>query len=306
MSSGGEKASPDAPLGDEDTFGDVWDQIEGPSAEPEAGDSEAFTEFAASPRDYTRGASLRRRPPEPEPEPKAPTEPPLFDVDGPEDVLDVESTADGAPGHKHTADDVRSLLDKVMEEALPTNPGVEPAAFPEDGTPTLRPSDAPAEPPRGPSTQLVDAEAAAMAYAVGAGRPDSFDAVPAALSDEVKAADKVVRGKPGEDLRHLTDDLSLDVAATAVRPEPSPTPLSRKASDPLPAFLPAEAPADPIAEPELELAFDPRRASKAARPAPGGERLLDEVTPKSSPSLIIGLAVALIGLLLVLVVKSLL
>lgn len=296
-------ARPAQPFGsDEDSYADIWDQVEGSADEADDDNPEAFTEFAVSPGSYARGASLRRR---------AQPETPLFDVDGPAEEELAEPTHDAAaPGQKETADDVRSLLDKVMEEALPTNPNVAAPAFPEDGTPTLRPDDPPparARVGRDTSTQLVDAEAAAMEYAVGGGaRPDSFDAVPAALSDEVKAAPKVVRGQPAEDLRHLTNDLDLDVAATSVEPPP-PTvaPPPRLASDPLPDFMPGTSEReDPIAEPPLELAFDPRKPPSVAPPDP--ERLLDEVTPKGSPNLMIGLAVAMIGLLLVLVVKSLL
>lgn len=339
----GQAARPAQPFGaDEDSYGDIWEQVEGPASEDDE-DGEAFTEFAANPAALARATSLRRRR-------QPPT--PVFDVDGPAEEPE-EPSFDADPGHEGTADDVRSLLDKVMEEALPTSPQYdlqsEPAfpedstptlppeadalAFGEEGLPTLPPAPTPEEIPeplparrvpreKDVATMVVDAERAAMDYAVGAReRPDSFDAVPAALSDEIKRADRVVRGQPESGLNHLTDDLDLDLASTSPSSAPTPTPLGRRTSvpsDPLPEF-PAPAPrprslaepvaatADPVAEPALELAYDPRRSpTPTERPMIDHDRLLDEVTPKGNPNLLIGLAVALIALMLVLIGKSLL
>jgi len=342
----------EAPFGEpEDSFGDIWGQVEGPSGEEE-GQSEAFTEFAASPGVYARGASLRRPPPSAKPPPKE--APPAFEPapplepgdvsgldfdDGPEHGTPLGVPPAEQPGVTGTADDVRSLLDKVMEEALPTNPNAEAPpdpAFPGDHAPTLRPAPAveadavpvaeapspaatavleprytPSQPPQpapprapGPATQLVDPEAAAMEHAVGAAgsRPASFDALPAALSDEVKQAKKVVRGQPAKTLNHLTDDLAIDVAQTSPRIPAGP----HRATS---GLVPPPQAAPPVAESEgpLELAYDPRKTSTPpAAASVDPSQLLDEVSPKSNGKVMIGLALALIGLLLLLVLKSLL
>ncbi len=334
-------AEGEAPFGEpEDSFGDIWGQVEGPSGEEE-GQSEAFTEFAASPGVYARGASLRRPPPGAQPAAPLHEEDtaamPASDDPTPDETL-VPANAE-QPGVTGTADDVRSLLDKVMEEALPTNPNAEAPpnpAFPGDHAPTLRPAPAmqaepgpvaqapsPAAtavleprytasqapqpaPPRapGPATQLVDPEAAAMEHAVGAAgpRPASFDALPAALSDEVKQAKKVVRGQPAKTLNHLTDDLAIDVAQTSPRIPAGP----HRATS---GLVPPPQAAPPVVESEgpLELAYDPRKANTPLVPdSVDPSQLLDEVSPKSNGKVMIGLAVALIGLLLLLVLKSLL
>lgn len=348
-------AEGEAPFAEpEDSFGDIWGQVEGPSSEDE-GESEAFTEFAASPGVYMRGASLRRPAPSADPAPSdvpAAAEPasPLpalepgdvpgldFD-DGPEHGTPLGAEPKELPGVTGTADDVRSLLDKVMEEALPTNANAEAPpdpAFPGDNSPTLRPAPSadpvpadpapapspvatavleprytPNQPPQpapprapGPATQLVDPEAAAMEHAVGAAgsRPASFDALPAALSDEVKQANKVVRGQPAKTLHHLTDDLAIDVAQTSPRIPAGP----HRATS---GLVPPPQAAPPVVQTDspLELAYDPHKPAAPAAPASvDASQLLDEVSPKSNGKVMIGLAIALIGLLLLLVLKSLL
>ena len=307
-SRGDERAArPASPLGeDEDSYGDIWDQLE---AEAAPGGPEAFTEFAVSPGALARRGSLRRR--------EAPA---------------IED--DEAPGQHETADDVRSLLDQVIEEALPTHPQVErptPRAFPGEEAPTLRPAEAPAAPAPTPApaprpvgrdvaTQLVDAEALAMEHAVGAvgaRRPPSFDALPASISDEVKQAPKVLRGRPDGALRHLTDDLAVDPAAP---PPPTASPPPRLAPPPARGSelgaRPRSAGEGPQSDPELErgpdsgppdaealeLAFDPRRprAASVLEPAPA------PAPPAPSARWPIGLAVALVVLLGVLILRSLL
>lgn len=239
------------PKGPEDAFEDIWGQVEGPSdeedEEPEA-NSEAFTEFAASPGNYMRSASLRRQP---TPEP-------------------------ATPGQKDTADDVRSLVDKAMEEALPTHSAL---AFPEDGTPTLRPHPAAdevpktlASPPREP-----DPEPESQPPAPTAAPP--FRAVPAELSF-ASAPEPDLAHKPAQDLSHLTSDLSVDVSQT---------------EDPLDGD-----------DRSMQAPFEPRIAHPVAEPALTPSDLLNKVEPKNNAPLLISLAVALIGLLMILVVKSLL
>lgn len=312
---------PKAAKGKDDAWGELWDQLEGPD-EDDPG-SEAFTEFAASPGAYAKRSALRRKaepvpPPEPAPSP--------------------ESLRRG-----DSADDVRSLLDKVIEEVLPTHAGApQPAlpAFPGEEVPTLRPDDRPqpapapvpppaavmppptaAPPPPTPApaprpqvgretaTQLVDPEALAMEHAVGAlkPRPASFDRLPDALSDEVKQAARVLRGRPAKDLTHLTDDLSLEAAGTGADfalDEPAAAPAQPSAPVPAP---PPPMPAPPLEDEPLELAFDPRRAPRAASvlatPEPAPAHPAEASQPRGR--LLIGIAVALLVLLAALVVRTL-
>ncbi len=247
--------------GQEDAFEDIWGQVEGPSddedGEPEV-NSEAFTEFAASPGNYMRGASLRR--------PATPPSP--------------------GPGQVDTADDVRSLIDKVMEEALPTHATL---AFPEDGTPTLRPRD---DAHQVPDT-LATAPPQPSPAPVPAKPAPEFKAVPAELS--FAQAPQPPGARASQDLSHLTSDLSVDVApassavanSTAVDPPQTDDPLD----------------GDDVA---LQTAFEPRIARPTAEPALTPSDLLSKVEPKSNAPVLVGLAVALIGLLMILVVKSLL